>query len=343
MTALSTSRRVQGLVLALALPPLVTVVLLPARGNLNLVSDALLLLLTVVSVALVGGLIPALIAALSATALLNYFFTPPLHTWRVTDANNVVALAVFGAVAALVSWAVDEAARRRREAVRVASLEAATNVRTALLAAVGHDLRTPLAAAKASITGLLSEDVELSADDRTELLRGADESLDKLAGLVANILDVSRLQLGAIPVVRRATALDDVVSRALDDLGSPDVDVDVPDDLPEALADGGLLERVVANLVQNALRYSTSVSVRGCVADGRLELHVVDQGPGIPADRREAVFAPFQRLGDTNNTEGLGLGLAVARGLVEAMGGTLVLADPAARGVTMVVSLETSP
>ncbi|HSV40559.1 MAG TPA: DUF4118 domain-containing protein [Nocardioidaceae bacterium] len=342
MTTMSTSRRVQGLVLAVALPPLATLALLPARDRLNLVSDALLLLLTVVAVALVGGLAPALGAAMLATALLNYFFTPPLHTWRVTDANNVVALAVFGAVAALVSWAVDQAARRRSEAVRAASLEAATNVRTALLAAVGHDLRTPLAAAKASVTGLLSEDVELPPEDRTELLRGADASLDKLTGLVANILDLSRLQLGAMPVIRRATAVDEVVARALDDLGSPVVDMDVPDDLPEALADAGLLERVLANLVANATRQG-HVTVRGSAENGRIELRVVDHGPGIPVSRYDEVFLPFQRLGDTSNVEGLGLGLAVCRGLLESMGGTITPTETPGGGLTMVVSLEVAP
>ena len=137
---MSTSRRVRGLLLAVALPPVTAALLLPFRGTLNLVSDALILLLCVVAAALVGGFAPACMAALVATLLLNYLFTPPLHTLRVADANNVVALVTFVAVAALVSWAVDEAARRRREAVRMASLEAATNVRTALLAAVGHDL-----------------------------------------------------------------------------------------------------------------------------------------------------------------------------------------------------------
>ncbi len=343
MTAvMSTARRAQGFLLAVVLPPLVAAALVPARDTLGLVSDALLLLLAVVGVALVGGLGPGLVAAVFATALLNYLFTPPLHTWRVTDPDNVVALVVFAAVALLVSWAVDQAARRRREAVRAASLEAATNVRTALLAAVGHDLRTPLAGAKASVTGLLAQDVELSPDDRRELLTGADASLDKLTALVANLLDMSRLQLGAMPVVRRAVALDEAVARALDDLGRPGVLVDVPDDLPEALADAGLLERVLVNLLQNSLRHSADVTVLGREAGDLLELRVLDRGPGIPAGRRDAVFQPFQRQGDSSTTEGLGLGLAVSRGLVEAMGGTLV-ADDGDPGLAMVVSLERAP
>lgn len=337
---MSTSRRVRGLLLAVALPPVTAALLLPFRGTLNLVSDALILLLCVVAAALVGGFAPACVAALVATLLLNYLFTPPLHTLRVADANNVVALLTFVAVAALVSWAVDEAVRRRREAVRMASLEAATNVRTALLAAVGHDLRTPLAAAKASVTGLLSQDVELSLPDQRELLSSADASLDKLTALVANLLDMSRLQLGAMPVVRRGVALEEVVARALDDLGGPSVEVDVPADLPEALADAGLLERVVVNLVQNSLRYSSEVALRARQVESTLELHVIDHGPGVPPDEREEMFTPFQRMGDTTTVDGLGLGLAVARGLVEAMGGTLVPRQTDRGGLTMVVAME---
>ena len=225
----------------------------------------------------------------------------------------------------------------------MASLEAATNVRTALLAAVGHDLRTPLAAAKASVTGLLSQDIELSLPDQRELLSSADASLDKLTALVANLLDMSRLQLGAMPVVRRGVALEEVVARALDDLGGPSVEVDVPADLPEALADAGLLERVVVNLVQNSLRYSSEIALRARQVESTLELHVIDHGPGVPPDEREEMFTPFQRMGDTTTVDGLGLGLAVARGLVEAMGGTLVPRQTDRGGLTLVVAVETAP
>ena len=135
-------------------------------------------------------------------------------------------------------------------------------MRTALLAAVGHDLRTPLASAKAAVTSLRSDDIEWSAQDHDELLLTADESLDRLARLVDNLLDMSRLQAGALSVVSRSVALDEVVPLALDDLGPAgrSVVVDVPDDLPEVLADPGLLERVIANLVGNAVRYSPAAN-----------------------------------------------------------------------------------
>ncbi len=334
----------QGLVVAAAFPPLVAVALVPLRGTLNLVTDALVLLLAVVGAALLGGLVPGMAAALWATVLLNFLFTPPYHTFQVTDPNNAVALVVFAAVAALVSWAVDQSVRRHDEALRAATAEAANRVRAALLAAVGHDLRTPLAGLKASISGLLSDDVELSADDRRELLEGADASLDRLAALVDNLLDVSRVQAGSMPVHVRATATDEVVARALDQLGGPAlrVLVDMPEDLPEAYADPGLLERVVGNLVANAVRFSPPGHPPAITArqrDGILDLLVVDHGPGVPETQRDEVFRPFQRLGDTNNTEGLGLGLALARGLVEAMNGRLVPQDTAGGGLTMVVSL----
>lgn len=348
ISVLRPRRGVPGLLLAVVLPPLAAAVLLPLRGTVNLVTDVLVLLVSVVAVALVGGLIPGVVAAVSATVLLNILFTPPFHTFRVEDPNNIVALVVFALVAAVVSWAVDQAARWRNEAVRAASLEAADRVRAALLAAVGHDLRTPLAAAKAGVTGLLSEDVELSPDDRRELLEGADASLDRLSSLVENLLDLSRVQAGAMPVVLRPTPVDEVVARALDDIGvhAHRVRIEIPDDLPEAYADAGVLERVVANLVANATRFSPpdrppTVSAR--LNDGRIDLLVSDHGPGIPASDREEVFRPFQRLGDTSNTEGLGLGLALARGLVEAMGGTLDPVDTEGGGLTMVVSVGAAP
>ena len=217
-------------------------------------------------------------------------------------------------------------------------------MRTALLAAVGHDLRTPLAAAKAAVTSLRSEEIEWSPQDRAELLLGADESLDRLTRLVDNLLDMSRLQAGALSIVTRRVALDEVVPVALDDLGADgaSVIVDVPDDLPMLMADPGLLERVVANLVGNAIRYSPPdlpPRVTGSSLGDRVELRVIDRGPGIPQVDLDRVFVPFQRLGDTDNTTGVGLGLALSRGLSEAMGGTLVPEETPGGGLTMVLSM----
>ncbi len=466
-------RRIQGFGLALALPPLLTFALTSQRSALNLVSDVLIFLLVVVVAALVGGFFPGLLAAVSGSVLLNYYFTPPLHTFTINEANNALALGVFVAVALLVSSVVDLASRRTRQAARAtaesetlatlagsvlrgehalpalldrlresfslssvtllerpsapgegggamapgpsaewavvasagaevctrpesadtaipfgdqlilalkgrplhaddqrlvsafaaqtavvlerqrlaraaaeaAPLAEANKMRTALLAAVGHDLRTPLAAAKAVVTSLLSRDVEWSVEDREELLETADEALDRLAALVDNLLDMSRLQSGALDVLNRPAALDEVVARALDDIGEDghNVVVDMPDNLPDVLVDAGLLERVIANLLANAVRYSPPnrpPMLTGSALGEKVELRVIDRGPGIPPEARDRVFAPFQRLGDTDNTTGVGLGLALARGLTEVMGGTLTPDETPGGGLTMVVSLN---
>ena len=348
-TALGGRRLLSGYVLAVLLPALSTVVLVPARGGLNLSSDVLVFLLVSVVVALVGGLGPAVVSAVVGSMLLNWFFTPPLHTLGVTDPNNVVTLIVFVTVAVLVSSAVDLAARRTHEAARAAAeaegLAQVDRTRTALLAAVGHDLRTPLAAAKAAVSTLRSVDLDLVEADRDELVATADESLDRLTALIENLLDMSRLQAGAMAVLLRPVTLEEVVSRALDDVGADAAHVllDLPRAVPDVDADPGLLERVLANLVANALRFSAPGDpprLSASVAGDTVEVRVVDRGPGIPADQREQVFVPFQRLGDTDNATGVGLGLALSRGFAEAMGGTLVPEDTPGGGVTMVLSLR---
>jgi two-component system sensor histidine kinase KdpD len=221
-------------------------------------------------------------------------------------------------------------------------------MRTALLAAVSHDLRTPLAAAKAAVTSLRSADVQWDEEDRDELLATADESLDRLTHLVDNLLDMSRLQAGALSVFPRPAGLDEIVARALDDLGATGqaVAVEFPDSLPEVRVDPGILERVIVNLTQNALRYSPEGKPPLLIASSlgeRVELRVIDRGPGIPKSQRDRIFVPFQRLGDTDNTTGVGLGLALARGLTEAMGGTLEPEETPGGGMTMTLSLPAAP
>jgi two-component system sensor histidine kinase KdpD len=348
-TSLSGSRVISGYLAAVSLPALLTFLLATVRSTLNLSSDVLVFLLVCVVAALIGGLGPALVSAVTGSMLLNYYFTPPVHTLSVEDPNNALALAVFLAVAMLVSSAVDLAARRTDEAARAAAeaagLAQVDRTRTALLAAVGHDLRTPLAAAKAALSTLRSIDLELVEADREELLATADESLDRLTGLIENLLDMSRLQAGAMAVQLRAVALEEVVARVLDDLGSPatNVVVELTASPPDLEADPGLLERVLVNLLANALRYSPPEHppmLTASRAGSQVEIRVVDRGPGIPQDQRDQVFLPFQRLGDTDNTTGVGLGLALARGLTEAMQGTLDLEDTPEGGLTLVVRLR---
>ena len=339
--SISTRRRVSGYALAVVGAVALVAVLVPVRDRLGLASDALLFMLLVVATALVGGLGPALLASAMSAALLNFFFTEPFHTFRVHEDTDVVAVLVFAAIAVMVSWVVDLAARRASAVRQAAELEAGNKLRTALLVAVGHDLRTPLATAKAVVSGLRSPDVVLDEADREELLATADDALDTLSALVDNLLDLSRLQAGAMPVRTRPIPLEDVVASALEDIGVRHrrVLVDLPDHLPEVVADPGLLERVLVNVLANAQRFASEPPVVRAAWDGeRVAVRVVDTGPGIAADDRQRVFVPFQRLGDTTPT-GLGLGLALSRGLVEAMGGTLELEDTEGGGLTVVITL----
>ncbi|MET7328819.1 DUF4118 domain-containing protein [Nonomuraea sp. NPDC005650] len=454
--ALTRRRRLTGWGLALLAPPLLTTGLQPL--GLSLPSEIPLFLLLVVGVALVGGMWPALTAAVLGFGLLNWFFTPPLHTLTIAEPQNVLALATFVLVAVMVSTVVDLAARRSREAARsradaevlstlaghvlrgeaalpsllartretfglssvtllertddwhiVATsggppctspgtadtdvviderlvlaargrlldasdrrvLEAfaaeaavalreqrlreaaeqaeplaeADRMRTALLAAVSHDLRTPLASAKAAVESLRSTDVTWSDEDRGELLATADESLIKLDRLVANLLDMSRLQAGVLGVKLEPVAIEDVLPHAIDDLGPlrDQIHSDLPPVVPEIMADPALLERVLVNLMSNAVRYSPDgepVLVNASWHGENVEIRIVDRGPGIPPEAHERVFMPFQRLGDRGSHTGVGLGLALSRGLTEAMGGTLVLEDTPGGGLTMTVSLR---
>jgi two-component system sensor histidine kinase KdpD len=253
-------------------------------------------------------------------------------------------LDVLRSFAAQVTVAV-ERRRLRADVAAAAGLAEANELRTALLAAVSHDLRTPLASIKASVTSLLQRDVEWTGEATTEFLETIDEESDRLNALVGNLLDMSRLQTGAVQLVMRDVGLEEVVPRALSGLPDRPVPVvlDLPETLPRVKADAGLLERAVANIVDNARTWSPLhevVRVEAGVVPGRVDLRVIDHGPGIPVDQRDLVFQPFQRLGDNpRNGTGVGLGLAVARGFVEAMGGELTVEDTPGGGMTMVIRM----
>lgn len=231
--------------------------------------------------------------------------------------------------------------RSRREAEAARRRAEVTETRSGLLSAVGHDLRSPLTSIKAAASSLRDPQLRLSPDDRTELLATVEESADRLTGLVDNLLDSSRLAAGAVTPLLQTVGLDEVAARALVALdGATRVRVEVPEDLAPVVADVGLLERVIANLVDNSLRHGGGAPVlRGSAHADRVELRVVDTGPGVPAAERDGLFTPFQRLGDRDATTGIGLGLSVARGFTELMGGTLDAEDTPGGGLTVVVSL----
>jgi two-component system sensor histidine kinase KdpD len=463
-------RRIAGFAMAAITLPLLTVILDAIRGDLALNTDILLFLGLVVAIALVGGLYPALAAAVVGFGLLNYYFTPPIYQFTISEGENLLALVVFLLVAIGVSTVVDLAARRTVEAARaraeaetlstvagsvlrggrpltalleqvretfgltgvtllqrrpeaastpdsqhdtgawqvaatvgdatcsapgqgdvdvpvdddvslvlrgrilaasdrrvveafaaqaavalrqehltqqaaaVTQISEADRLRSALLSAVSHDLRTPLASAKAAVTSLRSQEVAFSDADQDELLATAEESLDKLTRLVENLLDMSRLQAGALGVHAQLISVVEAIPRAIDDVGDTarDVTVHVADEIAEVRADPGLLERILVNIVTNAVRYSPPGQPPAVTASehaGMVEVRVIDRGPGIPEADRERVFLPFQRLGDRDNETGVGLGLALSRGLAEAMGGTLQPENTPGGGLTMTLAL----
>ncbi len=462
--ALSRQRLLSGFGLAVALPATLTAVLLKADSQVGLPGDSLILLLGVVVTSLVGGLWPAVVGAVVGSTMLNFFFIPPVRTFRVGEPPNVITLVVFVVVAILVSAVVQRAAATAAQAARASAesrtlsavatsalhgdealpalldqlcaafgmtsaallarsgaegegwrtvtarganppgspavadvqvsagedlvlalrgqalaagdrrvlqafaaraqglierdslarsaavaerLEATEHLRDALLAAVGHDLRTPLASATAAVSSLRSQDVTWTPADRDELLDTAEQSLARLGRLVADLLDLSRLRAGALTVQREPVWLDEVIPPALDELGEPGraVELRIGSDLPAAQADPALLTRVMVNVVGNALRYAPTEHppiVTASSGADLVEVRIVDRGPGLPPEDVERVFVPFQRLGDTDNRAGLGLGLALSRGLVEAMGGTLRPEETPGGGLTMVISLEAS-
>lgn len=323
--------------------PLMTIVLTANRTHLSLDDVLLMYLVTVLAITLVGGFWPAVVAAVAASLLVNWYFTPPLHTFTVDAPQNLVALLLFITVAVCVSSVVHLSARRAALAGQAEVLAAGNRLRTALLTAVSHELRTPLAAVKASVSSLRQSDVNWSADDEAELLATIEENADRLDELIANLLDMSRIHTGSLQPHLRAISVDEIAPLAVHGLDAAHVDFDIPDDLPLVATDPGLLERAIANLIGNAARYRPPGQSTHLVArtkDDHVQLDVVDHGPGVRPDMKERIFEPFQQLGDQHNVDGVGLGLAVARGFVEATGGSLVALDTPGGGLTMRMTLQ---
>ena len=448
--AIDIRRRLAGVGLAAALLPLITVVLAAWRPHLNLADDLLIYLVAVVTITVLGGFWPAVLAAVAASLLLNWYFTEPLHTFTIGEPKNLLALLLFVTVAVAVSSMVHLAARRAVQAARAREeaaslLELAQNVlggadspkavldhltrthggqaelqeraggrwvrtassnvegslaaalridirddltllvtgqadsatpallagyaaqaaaaldrerlrtqaaqaealaegnrmRTALLAAVSHDLRTPLASIKASVSSLRQTDVEWSEADQADLLATIEQNADRLDALIGNLLDMSRLHTGSLQPFLRPTAIDEVAPAAL--LGLDDslrLEMAVPDGFPLVLADPGLLERVLANLFSNALRHSPTArppELQAQLLDDAVLLEVVDHGQGVADEQKERIFEPFTRVGD--RYPGVGLGLAVAKGFAEAMGGRIVALDTPGGGLTVRITL----
>uniref|UniRef100_UPI00405352E5 ATP-binding protein n=1 Tax=Microbacterium sp. LWH13-1.2 TaxID=3135260 RepID=UPI00405352E5 len=452
--ALGWRRQVLGFVIALVVGPLLSWAMFAFRSPESITVEVLAFQLLVVIVALVGGLRPAVFAAVLSGITLDFLFVSPIFTITIAHPLHVLALALYVVIAILVSIIVDQAARRARTAQRaaaeaellaavagnvlrgdnavlalvsrtreafgltgvrllaadgevlasdgepvpdgrsttiavdsgpapavlelhgepldtparrlldaivaqlaaaiehtdlratareVAALAETDQVRSALLSAVSHDLRRPLASAVAAIGGLRGAH-SLSASDREELLATADESLATLSSLVTDLLDVSRVQAGVLAVSTMRLDVAGPVLAAVDELGLGPSDVELALDagLPAVSADPVLLQRVLVNVIANAHRHSPAdsrVIVSTSTIGDHVEIRVIDRGSGVPAEKRDEIFQPFQRLGDTDNTTGLGLGLALSRGFAEGMGGTLTPEDTPGGGLTMVISL----
>lgn len=345
--AIAPARRAAGFVLVVLGLPLMMWVFSGFHTPNAIAIEVLSLQLFVVIVALVGGLWPALAAGVCSGVLLDLFFIEPHFTVAVADPVHAVVLLLHIATAVVVSVVLE---RHRREAAAkaVAPVAASDRVRGALLSALSHDLRRPLASATAAVGGLRAAGDALTAEDRAELLETADESLAALTALVTDLLDVSRVQAGVLTISPISLDPMEVIATSLEEIGEvqPPIEVSAEHNGAKILVDPVLLQRAIVNLVRNAMRFSPDalpvrVSVRPVKARGenRIEIRVIDRGPGVPPERRDDVFVPFQRLGDTDNTTGLGLGLALSRGFVEAMNGTLGIEDTPGGGLTMVVSV----
>lgn len=267
--------------------------------------------------------------------LLEVYGQPTSHDRQLLDAGAGQAAAAL------------DRDRLRTQAAQTEALAAGNRMRTALLAAVSHDLRTPLASIKAGISSLRQTDVTWAPEDEAELLETIEESTDRLGALIGNLLDMSRLQTGAVQPFVQGTSIDEVAVLALSDVpGGSAVRVDVPEGLPLVQTDVGLLERALANLVSNATRYAGGdrpPELRAHASSDEVEIEVVDHGPGVAVADRDRIFEPFQRLGDHDMTTGVGLGLAVARGFIEAVGGSLTASETPGGGLTMTVRLPVRP
>jgi K+-sensing histidine kinase KdpD len=348
-----------GLLASVGAVVFVTAAIAVVKPYVPVLSLGVLYVFAVLPVAVLWGIGLASLVSVASMLAFNWFFLPPTHTFQLSDGANWLALAVY-LVTAIVVSALAARARRRAELAELREREAAAlaeevleaealrrsdAIKTAVLHAVSHDLRSPLTAIVAAAAGLANPELHLEDADRVELVTTIRSEADRLDRIVGNLLDLSRLESGVAAPHPELWPAEELVGRAVEQLGAEGerVVADIGADTPPVRVDAVQIERVLVNLLDNALKFSppgSPVQVRVDESGGQLLLHVVDQGPGVAAGEREAVFEPFRR-GDGAAVRGAGLGLAIARGFSEAngarvwaeddpWGGHFVLALPAA-------------
>ena len=339
---------------------MVTAAFLPFREYLNPTEVALTLLLVVLFAATLFGSTAGLAAAVFGILCFNFFFLPPYGTLTISDPENWVAFGAF-VITALIAGQISGYARRRAEesearqreierlydelrgafeqASEAEALRRSEKLKSALLDAVTHDLRTPLTSIKASVTTLLEDAREpmLDGDGRGEFLEIIDEETDRLNEFIEGMVGIAKIEAGAMSLARRSAAADEIVANALQRaeklIGDRSLEIEMPAEPPHVYADAASIAEVVFTLVDNAAKYSpagTSIRVAVERRNGEVEIAVEDEGRGIPAEMRGKIFDKFVRLEeqDIHRTgSGLGLGLAIAKGIVESQGGTIVVGD----------------
>jgi len=349
-----------------------TLLVYPLESIAPVVSLGVVYLPAILLISIIWGLRLALLAAFSSAVAFNFFFFPPLHRLTIADEQNWVAVATFAIVAAISSTVADlararavEAERRREEAdralaeaaqlarerdrmqaeiVEAEALRRSDELKTALLRSISHDLRTPLTSMIAGGSALGSE--SLSASERAELSEGMVAEGKRLSRLVENLLDMSRLEAGKAEPHREQVDLTEVIEGARATLAQPGaISVAIDSDLPTIDADAAQLERAFANLLENAVTHGEGapVSVTSALQRSTVAISVVDRGPGVPEQEMGRIFEPFRRGVSNGGRGGFGLGLAIARGFIEANGGAISIEAPGRQGTSFVVSLPRSP
>jgi two-component system, OmpR family, sensor histidine kinase KdpD len=251
------------------------------------------------------------------------------------------------ALASLLAVAIDRE-RLVAESVEAETLRRSDAIKTTVLQAVSHDLQTPLTGILAAAGSLRSESLELDDTDRRVLLETIETQAGRLKELILDLLDLSRLQSGAAVPILELLTVDDLVAQALEDLGpgANRVHASIPDELPLVRADAAQMRRVLANLLENALKFSPpdeEVSVRVTATRKEIILRVVDRGRGMSMEEQKRIFEPFVRAGQHTNVEGSGLGLAIAKGFAEANGGRLWVESRVGQGSSFALALEGVP